>query len=169
MDCCVGFSHADAGHAAAEFAVEVGYLNAATITAGDERAARRLNAFATRFVRQIGSTISRVDFDASASLGLGRQALTQLLARHFLPKSIVFCSFDQFTRGVLIETNKRSLSIPDDQEFTANTEPALTRIRIDRQVLGQVAANALIEGFATNAPPQSIHDIDFEIIRRNSA
>lgn len=177
VDCCVGFSHAEAGAAAADFAVEAGYLNATTITAGDERAVRRRDAFATRFAKRTGSRVERVDFDISASLGLGRQALTQLLARDLLPRSVVFCSSDQFAQGVLIEANKRGLSIPGelavigfgDQEFASSTEPALTSVRIDRQVLGQVAANALVDRFASSDTLQAIHDIGFEIVRRGSA
>ncbi|MCS6758012.1 MAG: substrate-binding domain-containing protein [Candidatus Devosia euplotis] len=90
---------------------------------------------------------------------------------------MVFCSSAQFAQGVLIEANKRGLSIPGDlavigfgdQEFATSTEPALTSVRIDRQALGQVAANALVDRFAASDTLQAIHDIGFEIVRRGSA
>ena len=177
IDCCVGFSHVDAGHTAADFAVEAGYRHAATITAGDERARRRRDAFAARFARRSGTELLSVDFVQSASLGLGRQALAQLLEQGAPKGTVVFCSSDQFAQGLVVEARARGLSVPDDiavigfgdQEFAASTEPALTSIRIDRHVLGRVAANALVDRFAAADGLDSVHDVGFELVRRGSA
>ena len=177
IDCCVGFSHVEAGHAAADFAIQAGYRHAATITASDERAVRRRDAFAYRFGKASGTTVGGVDFTASATLGLGRQALSQLLQTGLEPGAVIFCSSDQFAQGVLIEATARGLSVPKDvavigfgdQEFAAMTEPALTSIRIDRQVLGQVAANALVDRFSAGPATSTIHDVGFEVVRRRSA
>jgi LacI family gluconate utilization system Gnt-I transcriptional repressor len=176
VDCCVGFSHAAAGEAAAQFALEAGYRHAATIAAGDERAIRRRDAFARHFARQSGAMVGSVDFPASASLGLGRQALAQLVDRRLPKGTVLFCSSDQFAQGVLIEAAARGMSVPDDvavigfgdQEFAATMHPALTSVRIDRQVLGQVAANALLQRFA-GPTEEAVHDVGFELIRRASA
>src|SRR5690606_11309250 len=81
IDCCVGFSHVGAGEAAADFAIEAGYRQAATITASDERAVRRRDAFARRFASRSGTSVEGVDFSASATLGLGRQAMSRWLER----------------------------------------------------------------------------------------
>lgn len=176
IDCCVGFSHVDAGHAAADFAIGAGYRRAATITAGDERAVRRRDAFLTRFGKRGGTIAGSIDYARSATLGLGRQALSSLLDRGLEPGTLLFCSSDQFAQGVLIEALARGLKVPQDvavigfgdQEFAAMTEPALTSIRIDRQVLGQVAAKALVERFAASTELQSVHDVGFELVRRSS-
>lgn len=177
IDCCVGFSHVEAGSAAADFAIEKGYQAAATITAGDERAVRRRDAFAARFGKSTGSVVRQVDFAHSASLGLGREALRQLLEQPLPLRSVIFCSSDQFAQGVLVEAAARGLSVPNDiavigfgdQDFAAVTEPALTSMRIDRQELGQVAANALIDRFAGRVQLSPVHKIGFELIRRGSA
>ena len=177
IDCCVGFSHVGAGIAAADFAFEAGYRHAATITAADERARRRRDAFASRFSKHTGTAAVAIDFEQSASLGLGREALSQLLERNVPKGTVVFCSSDQFAQGILVEAAARGLSVPadiavigfGDQEFAASTEPALTSIRIDRQVLGQVAANSLIARFATREGQEAVHDVGFELRRRNSA
>ncbi|WP_224704057.1 LacI family DNA-binding transcriptional regulator [Devosia aquimaris] len=177
IDCCVGFSHAAAGEAAAAFAVKAGYVRAATITAGDERAMRRQLAFARHFERLTGQRVQRVDFSVSATLGLGRDGLQRLLTDGLPKGAVIFCSSDQFAQGVLIEAGARGLKVPQDvavigfgdQEFAAMTEPGLTSLRIDRQVLGQVAANALIDRFRSGAVGQAVHDIGFEIVRRQSA
>lgn len=177
IDCCVGFSHAETGYAAADFAIKAGYRHAATITAGDERARRRRDAFAARFSRLSGTVPLTVDFDHSASLGAGRQALAQLLEQGAGKGMVIFCSSDQSAQGVLVEARARGLSVPrdiavigfGDQEFAASTEPGLTSIRIDRHVLGSVAANALVDRFAGAEAPEAVHDIGFELIRRGSA
>lgn len=177
IDCCVGFSHVEAGHAAADFAIGAGYRHAATITASDERAVRRRDAFKSRFGKFSGAPVTGVDFLAPATLGLGRQALSQLLQQGMETGTVVFCSSDQFAQGVLIEAMARGLSVPGDvavigfgdQEFAAMTEPALTSIRIDRQVLGQVAANALVDRFSASSDTSIIHDVGFEVVRRQSA
>lgn len=177
VDCCVGFSHVGAGIAAADFAVEAGYLHAATITAGDERARRRRDAFSARFAKRTATEVQSLDFPMSASLGLGRQAMAQLVEQGLRPKSVLFCSSDQFAQGALIEAAARGLSVPDDvavigfgdQEFAASTEPALTSVRIDRQILGQVAANALVDRFTAGTTLNAVHDVGFELVRRASA
>lgn len=177
IDCCVGFSHFEAGHAAADFAAAAGYKTAVAVTAGDERARRRRDAFATRFGTQTGTQVQTIDFDASATLGLGRQALSQLAERGLEPGTVLFCSSDQFAHGVLIEASARGLSVPGDvavigfgdQEFAAVTEPALTSVRIDRQVMGQTAAKALVERFSKSTVVQAVHDVGFQLIRRASA
>ena len=177
IDCCVGFSHVEAGIMAADFAADAGYLNASTITAGDERAVRRRDAFLARFGKRKGTEGDGVDFDAPASLGLGRQALAQLLEKGMSKGTVLFCSSDQFAQGVLVEAAARGLSVPEnvavigfgDQEFAPQTEPALTSIRIDRQILGQVAANALVDRFAALPSLSAVHDVGFELVRRRSA
>lgn len=177
IDCCVGFSHAEAGRAAADFAADAGYQHAATITAGDERAMRRRDAFATRYAKRVGGTVQQVDFPTSATLGLGRDALSRLIGQGLRSRTVIFCSSDQFAHGVLIEAAARGLSVPGDvavigfgdQDFAASTSPALTSIRVDRQILGQAAANTLVARFADGPKLAAVHDVGFEVVRRGSA
>lgn len=177
IDCCVGFSHAEAGRAAADFAADAGYQHAATITAGDERAMRRRDAFATRYAKRVGGTVQQVDFPTSATLGLGRDALSRLIGQGLRSRTVIFCSSDQFAHGVLIEAAARGLSVPGDvavigfgdQDFAASTSPTLTSIRVDRQILGQAAANTLVARFADGPQLAAVHDVGFEVVRRGSA
>ena len=177
IDCCVGFSHAEAGRAAADFAADAGYQHAATITAGDERAMRRRDAFATHYAKRVGGTVQQVDFPTSATLGLGRDALSRLIGQGLRSRTVIFCSSDQFAHGVLIEAAARGLSVPGDvavigfgdQDFAASTSPALTSIRVDRQILGQAAANTLVARFADGPKLAAVHDVGFEVVRRGSA
>lgn len=177
IDCCVGFSHAEAGAAAAEFAYAAGYRLAATVTAGDERAQRRRNAFVARFSALAGVAVPGVDFTETATLGLGRAALGRLRERGLAQGRVVFCSSDQFAQGLVVEAGALGLAVPDDfavigfgdQDFAAHTQPGLTTIRVDRNALGQTAANALLRRFEGAVDLPTRYEIGFELLRRGSA
>lgn len=177
IDCCVGFSHVGAAVAAANFAYEQGYERAAVVTAGDERAARRRDAFARQFEMLRGIPVTTVDFAGHASLGAGRQALATLVCEKGFTDGVIFCSSDQFAQGVLVEAKARGLDVPGslavigfgDQEFAPHTDPALTSVRVDRDKLGSAAADALLSRFADPPSVRAVTDIGFEIIRRQSA
>jgi LacI family gluconate utilization system Gnt-I transcriptional repressor len=177
IDCCVGFAHANAAIAAAEFAVEAGYKHAVTVTAGDERALRRRDAFEARFTARTQTMVQQMNFTRPATLGLGRQALSQVIDAGLQPKTVLFCSSDQFAQGVLVEASVRGLAVPDDlavigfgdQEFARMTAPSLTTVRIDRQTLGETAASALLDRFSGKPDPVAVHDVGFKLVRRDSA
>ncbi|MGO4852129.1 LacI family DNA-binding transcriptional regulator [Phaeovulum sp. W22_SRMD_FR3] len=178
VDCCVGFAHSATGQAVADFAMQAGYLRAATVSASDERALRRRKAFAERFAARSGTTVARIDYaEGPATLERGRQSLRDLIDQHQFAKGVVFCSSDQYAHGVLIEAQARGLRVPEDiavigfgdQDFAAHTAPALTTVRVDRDALGRAAANALLDRFRGAQDLASVIDVGFEIVRRISA
>lgn len=176
IDICVGFSHVEAGRAAADFAIEAGYRRAACVSAGDERARRRQQAFSARFERSAGHAALNAAFDAPATLANGRAGLSRLLREGF-SGGVVFCSSDLLAHGVLIEAHARGLSVPGDvavvgfgdQDYAAAVEPALTTIRVDREALGAAAAETILSRFRGEDQPENVIDIGFRIIRRASA
>lgn len=178
IDCCVGFSHAATGRAAAEFAAQAGYTRAATVTAGDARACRRRDAFAARFKELTGQDVLQMDYAlGTATLHHGRVALTELVEQQGFMDGVVFCSSDQYAHGLLTEAKARGLDVPGqiavigfgDQDFAAYTYPALTTVRVDRGALGEAAADALLQRFGNDAAGPSVIDVGFQLIRRNSA
>jgi LacI family gluconate utilization system Gnt-I transcriptional repressor len=175
IDCCIGFSHADTGRAAAEFRARAGYRRAATVTAGDARAQRRRDAFTQRFAALTGGPVLAVDHAAgAATLEQGRAALAHLIDVRGLSEAAVFCSSDQYAHGVLTEAAARQLRVPEqvavvgfgDQDFAAHTYPPLTTVRVDRDALGKAAANALLDRFRNGPSGPSTIDVGFEIIER---
>lgn len=177
IDCCVGFSHTEAASAVADFAHTKAYAWAATVTAGDERAIRRRDAFVKRFERLNGGSVTSVDFpDGPATLGRGREALATLLKTTRLPGGVIFCSSDQFAQGILVEAKARGMRVPEDiavigfgdQEFAAHTDPALTSVRVDRERLGRTAADALLTRFSNEGVRNPVINIGFEIAERDS-
>ncbi|MBU3031331.1 LacI family DNA-binding transcriptional regulator [Paracoccus marinaquae] len=178
IDCCVGFSHAATGAEAAEFAIRAGYRRAATVTAGDQRAQRRRDAFVEGFRAATGEELPAIDFPpGTATLGQGRDSLRRLIEEKGFEAGVIFCSSDQYAHGILTEAMARNLRVPDqiavigfgDQSFAEHTFPSLTTVRIDRDALGKAAAKALLDRFENRPLKTSTINVGFEIIKRASA
>lgn len=178
IDCCVGFSHPDAGRAVAEFATASGYRKAACVLAGDERAQRRRQAFTDRFTELNGTEVVQINHpEGPATLARGRGALRELIDKHGFTEGVIYCSSDLQAHGVLIEARKSGIPVPEqlavigfgDQEFAAHTDPALTTVHVNGEKLGLSAANALLARFRGEEDLASVIDVGFEVIRRESA
>ena len=179
IDCSVGFSQFDAGQAVARFAHERGYRRAATVNTSDVRTLTRRDGFISRFTELSGMPVLSIDTPAGApTLGQGRAALRELMDHRGFSDGVIFCGSDQFAHGLLIEAQTRGLRIPEDiavvgfgdQDFAADTEPALTTVRVDRADLGDRAARALLERIeGTSDTPEAVIDVGFTLIPRGSA
>ena len=178
IDLCVGFSHVAAARAVADFAADAGHARAGAVSAGDERALRRQNAFARRFAERTGSAVAEVALDGQASLARGREGLARLLDERGFEGGVVFCSSDLLAHGVITEAAARGLAVPGrvavvgfgDQDFAAHTVPSLTTVRVDREALGLAAARLILDRLDGGSEPEAtIRDVGFEILRRASA
>ncbi|WP_343504468.1 LacI family DNA-binding transcriptional regulator [Alloyangia pacifica] len=176
IDFCVGFNHAETGRAAAEFALRKGYRQAGVVSAGDERARRRSEVFVREWERSGGGPVSKMLFDAQASLANGRAGLRGLLAQGFTG-GVVHCSSDLLAHGVLIEAQAQGLQVPGqvavigfgDQPFAAAVEPSITTVRVDLAAFGRAAAQAMLARLGGDRSGPSVIDLGFEIVQRDSA
>lgn len=176
IDFCVGFNHAETGRAAAEYARRKGYSQAGVVSAGDERARRRSEAFAREWERRGGAPVSKMLFEAQASLANGRAGLRGLLEQGF-SGGVVHCSSDLLAHGVLIEAQAQGLDVPGqiavigfgDQEFAATVEPGITTVRVDMAAFGRAAAQAMLARLQGADGGASVIDLGFEIVGRRSA
>ncbi|WP_417813098.1 LacI family DNA-binding transcriptional regulator [Thalassospira alkalitolerans] len=176
IDTCVGFSHAKSGEETAKFAYEKGYRHALAISAGDERALRRKDAFCDTFNKLTQNQVDEICLPGQASLELGRSSLAQAIENGF-KSGVVMCSSDLLAHGVIIEAQTRHLKIPQDiavigfgnQNFAAFTAPALTTVKVDRAYLGSQAAKALMTRIDQKPLENKCIDIGFEIVARDSA
>jgi len=88
----------------------------------------------------------------------------------------VFCSSDLLALGVITEAQARSIDVPGelavmgfgDLEFAADTNPALTTVRIDAAAIGREAARFIVERAEGRAVSQRIVDVGFSIVDRQS-
>ncbi len=177
IDLCVGFSHQTAGQEVAEYAIEAGFTRPATISANDERARRRADAFARAFHRRKAAEVEAVQLNGEASLAEGRKATADLLERKESSFDVIFCSSDLIAQGVLIEARSRGLNVPGDlavigfgdQDFAAALETPLTTVRVDRAKMGMIAASEVLTRMQSETSPSKFVDLGFEIIKRRSA
>ncbi|TYC49503.1 LacI family DNA-binding transcriptional regulator [Rhodobacterales bacterium] len=177
IDMCVGFSHVEASRAVADYVMATGYTQAATVTANDERAHRRRDAFAARMTSLGGTPVAAHDCEGPASIASGRAALSDLIEREALRTGVIFCSSDVLAQGLLIEAQACEINVPGnlaiigfgDQEFAAHLEPALTTVRVDRNRLGKEAADTILTRLNGGEKKRVVVDLGFEIVTRASA
>lgn len=181
IDMLVGFSHEAIGAAVAGYLHGRGYARVASVNANDDRAMRRHRSFldeaaALGIVAASGEGEPAAVVPAPTTLGSGRAALGELLARH--PGiDAVFCSSDLLAMGVLTEARVRGLDVPGrlaivgfgDLGFAADLHPALTTVRIDGTAIGAHAARMILERAAGRAVAERVKDVGFSIIERDSA
>ena len=176
IDHCVGFSHVEAGRAVARYAVEAGYRRFATVSAGDERARRRRDAFSAEIRALAGVDPVAVDYPGPARLGHGRTAMARLLERGDMEQGVAFCSSDLLAHGMLIEAQARGVDVPGrigvigfgDQDFAAEVVPALTTVKVDRAELGRDAAQVVLARLSGGPEPPAVRDVGFTLVRRQS-
>lgn len=176
LDIVVGYSHDQVGVAVADFLLSRGHARFAAICGDDARAHKRVDAFAAEIGRRGGGDVAIGTAPPGSSLQWGRRRMADLIENGFA-KGAVFCSSDVLALGVMIEAQSRRLRIPEDiavigfgdLELAAHTFPALTTVRIDRTLMGARAAEALFARLADQPLPQTVIDLGFSIVSRETA
>ncbi|MDB5548957.1 MAG: transcriptional regulator [Tardiphaga sp.] len=178
VDMMVGFSHYDAGFAAASHLLAQGFQRIGFLGARmDPRVQRRFAGYvdalkaASRFdPRYIVTT------PTSTTVTLGGTLFADLLAQ--APDiEAVFCVNDDLALGVLFECQRRHIQIPEqmaivgfnDLEFMASAVPPLTSVRSNRYEMGKSAVTmvtAAIDGFR---PQELVVDLGFKLMIRHSS
>jgi LacI family gluconate utilization system Gnt-I transcriptional repressor len=176
IDMLIGFSHTEIGRDVANYLINKGYSRFAVVRAEDERANRRINAFREE-VRVRGLVDAyEVNVGAERSLKRGREALIEILDQ--LPGvDAVFCSSDLLALGVLTEARARKMAIPEeiavmgfgDVPFVADMVPSLTTVRINGEQIGAMSAQFLIDRAENRSVTNTIVDVGYSIIERESA
>lgn len=174
IDMLVGFSHERIGESVCRYLHAKGYRKPALLTADDYRAQLRVNGF-RRAARDFSMEVPAVVVSAPTNLAQGRTALSEVLALHPGTDS-VFCSSDMLALGVLTEAQARGLKVPrdiavvglGDNDYAKSLHPALTTVQIDGFRIGELAANLIVSRSEGRPIEETIVDIGFEIISRES-
>lgn len=176
IDMLIGFSHADIGRDAAKYLISKGYRRFALVRAEDERASRRTAAFSEEIHSKGFDKVFEVNVGAERSLKRGREALIEILER--APGvDAIFCSSDLLALGVLTELRARKIAIPDDMAvmgfgdvpFVSDMVPSLTTVRINGEEIGALGAQFLIDRAENRPVANTIVDVGYSIIERESA
>lgn len=180
IDMLVGFSHTEAAAAVARHLHAKGRRRPALLSGDDERALRRNRGFVDEALRlglvRDADEISVLRVPAPTTLGSGRAGLGRLLEQ--APDlDAVFCSSDMLALGVLIEATARGIAVPrqlavvgfGDLGFAADTQPALSTVRIDGTGIGQRAARFIVDRADGRAAGETVVDVGFHVIERGSS
>ena len=175
VDMVVGFSHADIGRYVADFFARRGHRHVGIITADDRRAQMRAKAFTDCALDQGAHAAHCFFTKAPSTMGEGRRGLAQLMQAH--PETTaVFCSSDSLALGACIEAQRLGLHIPGqmsivglgDQSFAAEAHPALTTVRLDGTRIGELAAQWMMARAEKRPVAQTIADVGFHMVERES-
>jgi LacI family transcriptional regulator, gluconate utilization system Gnt-I transcriptional repressor len=176
IDMVVGFSHEKVGEAMATHLLERGYKKIALLWLDDDRSTRRRIAFTEKLHSNGVTPVATILSASPATLQHGREGLAELIAQGHHVDAIA-CGSDPLAHGVLTEAHARGIRIPQqlgvmgfgDFDFAAHTYPALTTVKVDRQAIGELAAESLLQKIAGKGPAQRIIDVGFEVVIRGSS
>ena len=176
IDMLLRLSHEQIGRRVCAFLDERGRRRLALLRGDDERAERRAAGFlqeaAARGLPE--PLIRRVP--APTTHAQGRSGLRELLNAEPAIDGI-FCSSDMMAAGVITEAQQRGIEVPaqlsvvgfGDLDFAASMLPSVTTVRVDGGAIGTKAA-AMIAARANGEPVRErIVDVEFSIVRRDSA
>ena len=175
IDMLVGFSHPAVGRAVAELLWKKGRRRYAVVAGSDERARRRTQAFVAVAREHELAEVPVVLVPAPTTFASGRRALRELLAASQRVDAI-FCSSDMLALGLLTEARVSGLRVPEqlavvgfgDLDFAAETDPALTTVRIGATDIGRQAARFIVERAEGRQVDLRVVDVGFSIVERQS-
>ena len=176
LDVAVGFSHERLGESVADYIASKGYTKVASLCADDRRALLRETTMRAQLQRHGITDVTSTIVPAPTDMRRGRDGMSNLLQRGF-DRGLVVCSSDTLAHGAMIECQARAIAIPErvaifgfgDQSFAPDTFPALSTVRIDRPVMGRLAAQALLKRIDGEVLDDPIIDLGFEIIERGTS
>ncbi|ORM61855.1 GntR family transcriptional regulator [Pantoea rodasii] len=175
IDMLVGFSHEKIGARVAEYLAERGYKKPGLIWTDDRRALQRKQGLQDALMTLDIKPIADVTVQLPALMARGREACTQLLDHH-PDVDVLVCSSDTLAQGALMAAQSRGIHIPQqlavigfgDLDFAAANFPSISTVRIDRQRMGELAAEQLMKRLHNQMVENPIIDMGFTMLPRDS-
>lgn len=179
IDMVVGFSNVAAAAAMTRHLIErayapIGYIGAHPTD--NDRARDRRAGFQSALAAAGIRVAADLCIETTLDIPAGARAMAELLERRPDVRA-VFASADALAVGALFECQRRGLAVPgkiaiagfDDLDIAAQVVPALTTIRVPRYAIGREAARLIRERLAGRSVGQSVVDLGFALVVRDSA
>lgn len=175
IDLVVGFSHEAVGRAIAAHVLSQGRRRAFVLSATGIRALARRYGFAKAIMEHGAPEPAVATVDTSTSYRHGRLTVASHLESGGRPDVIV-CSSDLSAHGALDELHSRGVRVPEDVavigfgdlDFAADLRPSLTTVKIEGNVIGQMAADFMLRRSEGRPIEEPIVDIGFKLLQRAS-
>ncbi len=176
IDCVVGFSNRQAGQAMTEYLLSRGYGRIGFAGGGDERSTSRREGWQAALAAAGLDEGPWMELPPPATVADGRRALTALLARDPALRAVFF-SNDALALGALFECQRLGLDVPGriaiagftDTEFAAEVSPTLTTVHVRGREIGEQAARTVLARIERREDVQSVVDVGYAIVARESA
>lgn len=112
---------------------------------------------------------------ANFSADGGYEACKRMLTKN-LPFSAIFCANDEMAIGAMKALREAGLSVPedvslvgfDDIDLAAHLVPALTTVRVEKEVMGSIALKRLLSLMSDPDPVCITSTMDVELVIRDS-
>jgi len=178
LDLLVGYSNRAAGRAATEHLLAKGRRHIGFVSQPlkrDDRAEERWRGY-HEALRAAGLPL-RPELEIETGPGYEQGALTLIELMRREPRlDAVFFTSDGWAMGALFHCQRAGIAVPqriamigfDDQEFAAQTVPALTTIRVPRYEMGRHAGRLLRARLASQPIELKRLDLGFELIERET-
>lgn len=177
LDCSVGFSNYEAARAMVRHLVSRGYRKIAYIgglTKNNDRTQGRERGYRAGLIEADLPIHEKYIRRTSFEFENGAKALEDLLSSH--PEiDVAFAASDVLAVGALLHSIRRGWKVPerialaglDGSKIGAQITPTLTSIRFPRFIIGQRAAQILIDRI-NGMPRETIEDVGFELVQGGS-
>lgn len=174
---CVGFRQSEAGATLTRYLLSCGRKRIAFAGAQlDPRVMQRLYGWRTA-LQEAGLYEPTLEWlnPASSSLALGGVMFEQIMGQTPAIDAIFFCN-DDLAQGALLAALRLGIKVPErvsiagfnDLTGSAQMLPALTTVRTPRAQIGEAAAGMLLSLMRGEPQSQSLIDLGFEIVVRES-
>lgn len=179
IDINIGISQYDAGALATRHLIELGHRKIGILAAWfDSRTRDRVAGYVDAMKQSGLYSQTLMEWGPLPStVKLGGELFATLLAR-YPDLDAVFCGNDDLALGVLFESARRGIGIPDslsvvgfnDLEFAESTYPALTTIAVPRREMARLSAEIVLEIIrgSGNRPKAPRIDLGFKLSLRDS-
>ncbi len=176
LDMLIGFSHEKIGQAIGDYFLQQGFTRFGFISASDRRAQVRNRSAVEVLSKMTDAVIREITVQTPANMEVGRSAFRDL-TRQGQAFDAIICTSDTLAQGVITEAEIQGLKVPDDLKvigfadlnFAAHNRPAITTVSVDKVKIGQQAATMLADKIEGHEISESVVDIGFTLIVRESA
>lgn len=176
IDCVVGFSNRQAGRAMTEYLLGRGYVGIGFAGGGDERSVSRREGWREALAAAGHPEAPWLELPPPATVADGRQAVDALLARDPGLRAIFF-SNDALALGALLQCQRLGRPVPGrlaiagftDTELAAEFHPSLTTVHVRGREIGERAARTVLARIEGREPVESVVDVGYAIVARDSA
>lgn len=176
IDMLLSLSHDAIGAAVSRYLHAAGKTRQAVLSGDDARARLRANSL-VRTAVELGLPEPLVHYMPAPTTHAQGRAGLRALQQAGQGIDAVFCSSDLMAAGVLTEAAVQGLSVPQqlavvgfgDMEIAASMSPSITSVHVDGAAIGAQAADMIAQRANGQWPAQSVVEIGFQIVARDSA